>query len=53
MFRHLLICSDLTSFDSFIVLKKKNQNFILELKERLLITGDKPSLNKNIEVTQL
>ena len=42
---HFLLCNHSPSFESFSVLTKKNRKLILELKERLLIIRDKPSLN--------
>ena len=42
---HILLCNHSPSFESFSVLTKKNRKLILELKERLLIIRDKPSLN--------
>ena len=43
---HLLLCNHSPSFENFSVLTKENKNFLLELKESLLIMRDKPSLNR-------
>ena len=43
---HLLPCNHSPAFENFIVLTKENRKFILELKKRLLIMRDKPSLKK-------
>ena len=45
---HLLHCNCLPSFDNFSILAHKNNNYLLEIKEDLLIMRDKPSLNRNI-----
>ena len=45
---HLLLCNHSPSLQIFSVLRKENKNTLLELKESLLRTRDKPSLNKNI-----
>ena len=45
---HLLLCNHLASYDEFSILTCENKNFLLELKESLLIMRDKPSLNRNI-----
>ena len=45
---HLLFCNHSASYDDFNILVRQNKTFLLELKERLLIMIDKPSLNKNI-----
>ena len=44
---YFLLCNHFPSFQIFSVLTKKNKKFLLELKESLLITRDKPSLNRN------
>ena len=44
---HLLPCNNSPAFENFIVLIKENRKFILELKKRLLIMRDKPSLKKH------
>ena len=45
---HLLLCNHSASYDNFSILTRDNSKFLLELKERLLILRDKPSLNRNI-----
>ena len=50
---HLLFCNHSPSFENFSVLTKKNEKFLLELKESLLIMRDKPSLNRNIRSAPL
>ena len=45
---HLLFCNHSASYDDISILKRENRNFLLELKESLLILRDKPSLNRNI-----
>ena len=50
---HLLLCNHPPSFENFSVIAKKNKKFLFELKERLLIMGDKPSLNRNIRSAPL
>ena len=45
---YLLVCNHSASYDDFSVLTRENKKFLLELKERLLIMRDKPSLNRNI-----
>ena len=45
---HLLFCNHLASYDDFSILTRENKEFLLELKESLLIMRDKPSLNKSI-----
>ena len=44
---HLLLCNHPSSFENLSVLTKENRKFVLELKESLLITRDKPSSNRN------
>ena len=44
---HLLLCNHSPSFENFSALTKENKKFMLELKQILLIMGDKPSLNRN------
>ena len=44
----LLHCNVLHSFDNFGVIAHENKNYLLEIKESLLIMRDKPSLNRNI-----
>ena len=46
---HLLLCNHSPSSESFSLLTKENKKFVLELKESLLITRDKPSLNRIIK----
>ena len=50
---HLLHCNYLPSFENFSILAHENKNFLLEIKERLLIMRDKPSLNRNISSAPL
>ena len=50
---HLLLSNYSQTFESFIVLTKENTQFVLELKETLLIMRDKPSLNKSIRSAPL
>ena len=50
---HLLHCNFLLSFDSFSVLAHETKKYLLESKENLLIMGDKPSLNRNINSAPL
>ena len=45
---HLLFCNHSASYDNFSNLTRENKNFLLELKESLLIMRDKPCLNRNI-----
>ena len=45
---NLLHCNYLPSFDNFSILAHENKKFLLEIKESLLITRDKPLLNRNI-----
>ena len=44
---HLLLCNHSASYDDFNILTRENK-FLLELKESLLIMRDKPYLNRNI-----
>ena len=44
---HLLLCNLSASYDDFNILTRENK-FLLELKESLLIMRDKPYLNRNI-----
>ena len=44
---HLLFCNHSASCDDFSILTRENK-FLLELKESLLIMRDKPSLSRNI-----
>ena len=50
---HLLHCNYLPSFDNFSILAHENKKFLLEIKESLLITRDKTSLNRNISSAPL
>ena len=50
---HLLHYNHLPSFDNFSILADENKKFLLEIKESLLIMGDKPSLNRNISSAPL
>ena len=50
---HLILCNHSASYDDFGILTRENEKFLLELKERLLIMRDKPSLNRNITSTPL
>ena len=45
---HLLICNNIPSFDEFTILAYGYHKCIVEIKESLLIKGDRPVLNKNI-----
>ena len=45
---HLLFCNTSASYDDFSIRTFENKNFLLELKESLLILRNKPSLNRNI-----
>ena len=44
----MLLDSHKASFDNFSILLKESNPFKLQLKESLLISRDKPILNKNI-----
>ena len=44
---NLFLCNHSPSFENFSVLTREKRK-ILEMKESLLITRDKPSLNRNI-----
>ena len=44
---HLLLCTHSGSYDDFSILTRKKKKFLLELKESLFITRDKPSLNRD------
>ena len=50
---HLLHCNFFLSFDNFSVLAHEHKNYLLEIKESLLIMRDKPSLNRNINSAHL
>jgi len=45
---HMLVCNHQVTFEDFPVLATANNNFKLEIKESLLISRDKPILNRNI-----
>ena len=45
---HLLFCNHSASYENFSILICENKKFLLELKESLLITRDKPSLNRTL-----
>ena len=49
----LPICNNTTSFDKFTISAYKPHNYILEVKESLLIKCDRPVLNKNISCAKL
>ena len=48
IFDHLLLDGHKASFDNFSILLKESNAFKLQLKESLLISREKPVLNKNI-----
>ena len=48
IFDHMLLDGHKASFDNFSILLKESNPFKLQLKESLLISCDKPILNKNI-----
>ena len=48
IFDHMLLDAHKASFDNFSVLLKESNAFKLHLKESLLISRDKPILNKII-----
>ena len=50
---HLLNCNNIPSFDEFTILAYGQHNYILEVKESLLIKRDRPVLNKNISSAKL
>ena len=50
---HLRHCNFLPSFDNFSVLAHENKNYLLEIKESLLIMRDKLSINRNINSAPL
>ena len=43
---HVLNCSNIWSFEEFIILTNGNNIFVLEIKESLLIKRDRRTLNK-------
>ena len=50
---HLLFCNHDPSFDDFSIMAQGTNNFLLEIKESLLINRDKPILNKSISYAPL
>ena len=48
IFDHMLLDGHKASFDNFSILLKENNTFKLQSKESLLISRDKPILNRNI-----
>ena len=46
---HLLICDCNINFDDFTILSKDSNNINLLIKESLLISRDKPILNKTVK----
>ena len=48
IFDHMLLDGHKASFDNFSILLKENNAFKLQLKVSLLISRDKPILNRNI-----
>ena len=48
IFDRMLLDGHKASFDNFSILYKESDPFNLQLKESLLISRDKPILNKNI-----
>ena len=44
---HMLFCDYVVSFKDFKILASSNSEFHLEIKESLLISRDKPELNRN------
>ena len=50
---HHLNCNNIPCFDEFTVLTYGHHQYILELKEGLLIKHDRIALNKNISSTKL
>ena len=48
IFDHMLLDGRKASFDNFSILLKESNPFQLQLKESLLISREKPILNKNI-----
>ena len=45
---HILSCDHAASLDNFKIVARDSSNYILEIKESLLISHDKPSLNKTV-----
>ena len=50
---HLLNCNNILSCEEFTILTNRNNKFVLEIKERLLIKRDRCILNKNISSAKL
>ena len=48
-----LNCNNIPSFEEFTILANGNDKFVLEIKERLVIKGERPILNKNINSAKL
>ena len=48
IFDHMILDGHKASFDNFSILLRESNAFKLKLKESLLISRDKPILNKNI-----
>ena len=44
---HMLFCYHIVSLDDFKILTSSNSEFHLKIKESLLISRDKPELNRN------
>ena len=44
---HVLFCDHAVSLGDFKILAISNSEFYLKIKESLLISGDKPELNRN------
>ena len=51
--QHLLNCNYSLTFEDFRVLCHENKNYLLELKESLLIMRDRPSTNRNVRSASL
>ena len=43
----MLFCNHIVSLDDFKILASNNSEFHLKIKESLLISRDKPELNRN------
>ena len=50
---HMLDCNHLVAWDDFKVLERESNHWLLEIKERLFIKRDRPSLDKNIYSQEL
>ena len=46
---HLLTCDYSINFDDFTILSKDSSNMNLLIRENLLISGDKPILNRTVK----